>query len=565
MTIHLAQAKTQQVAWRQAAGGTAMVAAAVCLFMVTMLVLTIAEERRQTPLNSPQIAAMKQELVDRSNDEALKERIRQTDQKLRATYFASQKQVKRGAWLLVAAGAALALALKSYSTLAAEPPKLTGERPDTWQEKKLARLGVAVSAAVIVGSAGAWAVLSRPELPEVKEAGPVLPPAGPELLAKGWPSFRGFPGDGVVAAGSMPQAWDGAAGKGIAWKSSVPLPGHGSPVVFGGLVFLAGSDGTSQEVFAFDDASGQLKWRGSVPRGTLQNPNVFEDTGHAAATPVTDGVRVYAMFATGDLAAFDYSGKRLWNKNLGVSESTYGYAASLAMDKGNVIVQFDQTSDPDSGKSALLCFDGATGRQVWKTPRPVENSWSSPIVAGGRIYTTGNPWVIAYDATSGKEIWKAKLLEGDVAASPVFRDGVLYVANDRAVAAAIRADGKGDVTATHVLWTNKEPLLPDIVSPLTDGKRLLLTHGGGTLTCLDAVTGKEVWTHDVGGTVHASPVLVGDRVYLTSDDGVTHVFGLGAEFKELGAFPLGEKVSASPAVMDGRMFIRGKENLYCIK
>lgn len=565
MTVRLVQAQTQQVAWRQAAGGTAIVAAAVCLFMVTMLVLTITQERRQTPLNSPQIAAMKQDLVDRSNDEALKERIRQTDQRLRATYFASQRQTKRGAWLLVAAGAALAMALKSYSTLAAAPPKLTGERPDTWQEKKLARLGVAVSAVIIVGSAGAWAMLSRPELPEIKEAGPALPPAGPEQLAKAWPSFRGFAGDGVVSAGSMPQAWDGEAGKGVVWKSPVPLPGHGSPVVFGDLVFLAGSDGTTQEVFAFDVASGQLKWRGSVPRGTLQTPNVFEDTGHAAATAVTDGVRVYAMFGAGDLAAFDYAGKRLWNKNLGVAESTYGYAASLAMDKGNVIVQFDQTSDPDSGKSALFCFEGSTGRQVWKTTRPVENSWSSPIVAGGRIYTAGNPWVIAYDAASGKEIWKAKLLEGDVAPSPVFRDGVLYVANDRAVAAAIRTDGSGDVTATHVLWTNKDPMLPDMSSPITDGKRLLFAHGGGTVTCLDAATGKEVWTHDLGGMVHASPVLVGDKVYLTGVDGVTHVFGLGAEFKQLGAYPLGEKVSASPAVVDGRLFIRGKENLYCIK
>ena len=341
MSIHLTQAQTQQTAWRQAAGGTAIVAAAVCLFMVTMLVLTITEERRQMPLNSPQIAAMKLELADRPNDEALKQRLRQIDQKLRATYFTSQKQTKSGAWLLVAAGAALALSLKSYWTLSAEPPKLVVQRPDTWQEKKLARLGVALSAAVIVASSGAWAMLWRPELPEVRAAEPALPPAPPEQLAKAWPSFRGFAGDGVMTTASMPAAWDVATGKGIAWKSPVPLPGHSSPVVFGDLVFVTGSDGTSQEVFAFDIGSGQLKWRCSVPRGTLQNPNVFEDTGHAAATAVTDGARVYAIFASGDIAAFDYSGKRLWNRNLGVAESAYGYAASLAMYQGKVIVQFD--------------------------------------------------------------------------------------------------------------------------------------------------------------------------------------------------------------------------------
>lgn len=565
MTVRLAQANTlQQSAWRQAAGGTALVAAAVCLFMIAMLVLTVIEERRQMPLNSPQIAAMKLELQDRPNDEALKERLRHADQRLRVTYFASQRRTQSGGWLLVAAGAALALALKSYATLSAEPPQLAGTRPDTWQEKRMARLGVAISAGVILGVSATWAVVSRPTLPEVTAAGPALPPAAPEQLAKAWPSFRGFGGDGVVT-GTLPQGWDGPAGKGVAWKSPVPLPGHGSPVVFGDLVFVSGSDGKTQELYAFDANSGQQKWRGSVPRGTLQNPNVFDDTGHAAPTPVTDGARVYAIYSTGDLAAFDFAGKRLWTKSLGAPDSAYGYSASLACYQGKVIVQYDQTHDPDSGKSYLAAFEGATGKPAWKSIRPVGNSWSSPIVVGSRVYTISSPWVIVYDAADGKEIWRAKLMDGDVAPTPVLREGTVYVASDRAVAAAIRGDGSGDVTETHVLWTNKDTMLPDMVSPVCDGKRLLLVHGSGLLTCLDAKTGKEVWTHELGGMVHASPLLVGDKVYLTAHDGVTHVFTLGDKFESLATYPLGEEVSASPAVVDGRVFIRAKEHLYCIK
>ena len=196
----------------------------------------------------------------------------------------------------------------------------------------------------------------------------------------------------------------------------------------------------------------------------------------------TDGVRVYAIFATGDLAAFDYDGKRLWNKNLGVPESIYGYSASLAMDQGrgdrSVLTKAVIRKGGSHRCSASM---GRLAGRCGRRRGPVENSWSSPIVAGGCIYTAGNPWVIAYDAAGGQEIWKAKLLEGDVAASPVFRDGVLYVANDRAVAAAIRTDGHGDVTATHVLWKNKDPMLPDMSSPITDGKRLLFAHGGGSV------------------------------------------------------------------------------------
>lgn len=117
---------------------------------------------------------------------------------------------------------------------------------------------------------------------------------------------------------------------------------------------------------------------------------------------------------------------------------------------------------------------------------------------------------------------------------------------------------------SNVLWKVSELALPDMVSPLTDGKRLLLTHGGGELNCLDATTGRTLWTHNVDAMVHASPILVGDKVYLTDYKGVTHVFLLADEFKELATFPLGEEVTASPAVVDGVLYIRGKEHLYGI-
>ena len=139
---------------------------------------------------------------------------------------------------MVAAGAALAMALKSYSTLAAVAPKTDRGTGRIRGRRRSSRDWVLRPALwFIVGVAGAWAVLSRPELPEIKVVSPALPSAPPEQLARAWPSFRGFAGDGVVPAGLMPQDWDGAAGKGIVWKSPVPLPGHGSPVVFGGLVF----------------------------------------------------------------------------------------------------------------------------------------------------------------------------------------------------------------------------------------------------------------------------------------------------------------------------------------
>ena len=555
----------RQAAWRSAAGWSAVMAAGVCLFVIAMLTLAIRDDRRLAPLNAPQITQLKTELLDRPNDQALKQVLRQRDQELRRGFFDRLALMRHGGWLMVGAGAALVLALKSYGKFADRPAEIPPERADIVAENRAARWGVCASGAIVIGVMGSWAFLQRPTLPSaaVAVAEPMFPIATAQELGKNWISFRGNNGDGVVRDGTVPESWDGPAGKGILWKSPVPLAGHSSPVIFQDRIFLTGGDASTQDVLCFAAGDGKLLWRSSVPH-TGGKVEVFQDTGHAANTCVTDGVRVYAIFAGGDLAAFDFAGKRVWAKSLGVPESQYSYASSLAIYQGRVIVQFDEGQTEENSKSALYCFDGATGKQAWKTPRPVQNAWTSPIVVDGRIYTAGNPLVMAYNAADGKEIWRAKVLEGDVACSPVFADGVVYVANDRAVAAAIRADGSGDVTASHVKWSNAEIALPDMVSPLTDGKSVLLVSGGGEVNSLDARTGKKRWSHDIKGGFRSSPILAGNLVYLVSETGVTHVFALGDSYKEVRTCPLGEPVSASPAVAGGRLYFRGKENLWCI-
>lgn len=547
-----------------AARGTALVAAGVCLFVIALLVLTLRQDRALSPIISPELATLKEQLTERPNDAQLKSHIRDRDRDLRRDYFARQQFLARGGWLLIAAGGALVLSLKSLSTLTSQPTLPAPERTDTYRQAQLARLGVAASGVILLGVCGALALSVRPNLPEPpQEAAAALPLPSAAQLEANWVNFRGPSGCGLVG-GTIPESWDGPASKNILWKSAVPLPGHASPIVYDGRVFLSASDGNLQEIMAFDAKTGAQVFRTSVPRGTLQNPNVFDDTGFAAPTPVTDGVRVYALFATGDLGAVSINGKRLWARNLGAIESHYGLAGSLAVHEGKIIVQWDQ-GDAEQNKSFLLCLDGATGKQLWKTPRPVGNSWASPIIANGVIYTSGLPYVIAYNASDGKEIWRAKLMDGDVAASPVFRDGVVYVANDRALAAAIRADGAGDVTESHVKWKQSELQLPDIVSPLTDGERLLIVTSAGDMTCLEAATGKTLWTHSLGVMVNASPLLAGKEVYLTDHEGLTHVFQLSTpQFQELRSSPLGEQVTASPAAVAGRLYIRAKENLYCV-
>jgi outer membrane protein assembly factor BamB len=390
-----------------------------------------------------------------------------------------------------------------------------------------------------------------------------------EEIQKNWPRFRGPGGLGISAYTNVPSSWNGETGANILWKTPIPLPGENSPIVWDNRVFLTGATEYESEVYCFDADSGKLLWKKAVenvPGNTLETPEVMEDTGFAAPTATTDGQRVYAIFANGDLICFDFDGNRVWAKNLGLPDNMYGHASSLTIYQNLLLVLFDQ-GGADDDLSKLIAFDAVSGRTVWEALRQVPNSWASPIVinTGEReeIITCANPWVIAYEPATGKELWRADCLDGDVAPSPVYANGLVFATNEYAYLAAIRPGGEGDVTETHIAW-KAEDNLPDICSPLSNGELIFLLTSYGILTCYDAQDGMLVWEQDLEASFKPSPSLVGDKVHLMSEEGVTFIIAAAREYKELGRAELGEYVHASPAFVDGRIYIRGKENLYCI-
>ena len=363
--------------------------------------------------------------------------------------------------------------------------------------------------------------------------------------------------------------WNAQAGQGIAWTADAGLDSKSSPVVWGGRVFLTGANKTSRKVYAYDTKTGQRLWESDLPPvkpSSSTVPEISEDTGYAASTPATDGRRVYAIFANGDIGAFDYQGKALWARALGIPESQYGFAASLVLWRDRVIVQFDQAG-PDDGKSRLLALDSATGDTAWEVTRPVGGSWASPIVtrpdAGEQVVASANPWVIAYNPSDGAEMWKAECMSGDVAPSPTAAGAMVYAVNQGACLAAIRTDGFGAVTGTHIAWKATDGL-PDVTSPATDGRCVWLLTSGGTVTCYDAKDGRKLWEKELNSSFSSSPTVAGSRVYAVAEDGKAFVFEAAAEYKEVGTAELGEKVYASPAFADGRIYIRGSKHLFCV-
>jgi outer membrane protein assembly factor BamB len=385
--------------------------------------------------------------------------------------------------------------------------------------------------------------------------------------AANWPSFRGADGANFAKDEMAPIGWNTTSGQGVVWKTPVPLPGMSSPICWGSRIFLTGADGDQNRVFCFDAASGKLVWSSAVTIPTGPKPGaakIFEDTTLAAPTPATDGSRLYSMFANGDLAAMSLDGKQVWAKNLGLPDNPYGHAASLALWRDRLLVQYDR-ADFDS---KLLAFQADTGTELWVAKREVGASWASPIVVDvdgqPQIITCGRPWVIAYDPKDGSALWKAKCLAGDVTPSPIFAGGLVVVIVPGKKAMAIKPNGKGDVTETHLDWTIDEDI-PDTSSPATDGRQVFVLPGVGTLQCLDAVTGNVKWTQDVGGEAYSTPTVARNAIVTAQRTGTIVMVENSDAHRELFRTELGEKIDTTPLLHGGRMYLRGVKHLFCVE
>lgn len=379
-------------------------------------------------------------------------------------------------------------------------------------------------------------------------------------LQNNWPGFRGPYGNGIAGReAAAPVDWDGASGRGIIWKKPAPLPGFNSPIIWNDRLFFTGANQERRAVFCLDRATGEILWQASPgeSQGGVPLPTVSVDTGYAAATMATNGRMVFAVFATGEFLGVDFSGKVIWTRNLGLPQNPYGLASSLLTGAGYLFVQYDQR-----GQSKVLALNPATGQTIWEQIRPVTVSWSTPILATvgnhQELILSANPLAIAYEPKTGKELWRIRCLSGEVASSPASAGGITFVANEYAALTAV------DNRAKKILWQTRELELPNVSSLLATGKYLIVPTASGLVTCLEAQTGALCWRQEFEQGFYASPVLVGERVYLVDRSGVMRIFKLGNTFEALGNPTLGEPVVCTPAFKDGRMYLRSQNHLYCI-
>lgn len=554
--------------WRRAARSTAIVGGVFTGIFVALLIANLIGSAILGPSRENKLAAMKLQVQKDPTNQTLLSEVRQLDLKIRRDRIWRLDFAHKAAHMLLASVVVLLVAGKIAYDLGKVPPR-PGHATDRGEiqvkEAKRARWAVAGGLAMLAAGMTLVGMSGSVEFAQAEEAGP--PFASMEERLMQWPRFRGPGGAGVSAYTNIPTSWNGKTGENILWKSPVPMSGRNSPVVWKDRIFLTGADPNVRQVYCYDAKSGQLLWKGDVPTvSAAAKLEIMEDTGYAACTAATDGRRIYAIFPTGDVAAFDFNGRRLWHKNLGVPDSSYGYASSLETYEKLVLVQYDQ-GDGTEGKSKVIALDGVTGRVAWEAKRTLPNSWATPVVVQvegkPQLITLADPNMVAYNPATGEEIWRAECLGGDLAPSPIYAGGLVMAIQPYSQLVAVKPTGQGDVTKTHVAWKMEEGG-PDICSPVSDGTYVYLLESADLLICCRVETGEKIYEQEIKGDFRASPSLVGDKLYVLDMKGMMRIFQAGLEFKELGKCELGEECFASPAFADGRIYIRGAANLYCI-
>ena len=541
----------------------AFVSALFSLIVLVMMFISFTRRNVIEPQKENKLAELKNEFKDSGENPQLEEKIRQLDLEIRQDRMRWLDFSRAGAIILLFGAGITFAAFKYASNLDETAPSVNASPPSgktVRRQAVMSQRAVVITVAVLAVSAVLLAV--RPSVEYISED-------TYEQFHEKWPCFRGPDGSGTTDYSDIPLEFNVETNKNILWKTPVPMEGKNSPVVWDDRLFLSGGNADKKQVFCFDANTGDLIWKRDVEYMAPKNADFaepMEDTGYAAPTLAVDGKRVYAIFATGDIAAFDFSGQKVWAKNLGVPDSIYGYASSLVVYKKLLVVQYDQGIS-DDGLSKMIALDGFSGKIVWQTKRPVSNSWASPVIVNidgqDELIANAEPFVISYDPATGEELWRVRCMSGDIASSPIYAGGNIFAVEPYNAMTAIKKGGRGNITETHISW-KAEDEIPDICSPVSNGKYVFMLTTEGVLTCLQVLDGKVVWQEDLEEMFQASPSIVDGKLVLLSEKGNVTVAEIGPEYKQISKSLLKEHCVASPAFAPGRMYIRSEKNLYCI-
>jgi outer membrane protein assembly factor BamB len=412
-----------------------------------------------------------------------------------------------------------------------------------------------------------------------------------------WPQWRGPLGTGVAPHGTPPVEWSESSN--VRWKMEIPGHGSSTPVIWGDRLFVltavpAGDEGPSSgglftrlrrriiggvastrtqrfTVLAIDRRDGHVIWE-RVAKEELPHEGTHQTGTWASPSAVTDGEVVCAFFGSRGLYCYDLDGRPLWETDLGDMRIRleFGEGASPTLYRDLLIVLWDHEGD-----SFIVAFDKRTGRERWRTPRDEMTSWTSPLVVeleeGAQVVTSATDAVRSYDVATGRLLWQDEGVTLNAIPSPVAADGVVFVTSGyrgNRLAAIDLSAARGDIRGTDAVVWSVDRDTPYVPSPLLhDGLLYVLKGNSGVLSSFDARTGERRYGPErLSGirNVYASPVAAGGRLYVSSRDGKTIVLRAGPTLEVLAVNTLDDGFDASPAIVDGEIYLRGQQFLYCI-
>ena len=394
------------------------------------------------------------------------------------------------------------------------------------------------------------------------------------LPAENWAQFRGPNGAGISTQKGIPIKW---TAKDYKWQVKLPGIGHSSPIVWEDRVIVtsAANKGEKRFIECYHTKTGKFIWSNELSGAPHPKHGL---NSFASATPVTDGKRVYVSWGDNDeyfIVAHDFkNGKELWRTQLGASLSKHGHgtAVSPVLFEDLIIILNEQ----DTGTGYIAALDQATGKERWKIERKIEiMTYATPII----IEVKGEPQLInsclddglmGINPRTGKVLWNTPgNFDLRTVAMPVYWNGIVYGScgggGKGKLMLAVKVGGKGNVSQTHIAW-KRQRSLPYVPTPIVYGEHIYLWLDNGIVICANARTGEEVWNERVGrGDFSSSPVCIDGKIYCSSRTGEFTVIKASPKYELLGRSQLGEATHATPAVSNGRMFLRGFEHLYCLQ
>lgn len=407
---------------------------------------------------------------------------------------------------------------------------------------------------------------------------------GSVCAGEGWPMFRGPKGDGTVVGSNLPLRWNET--ENISWKTKIPYLGWSSPVVLGDQVWLTSATEDGHEFYAFcvDVKSGQIVFEKHLFHSDTPEPLGNAVNCYGSPSPAIEPGRVYIHFGSYGTACLDTAtGKELWRREDLKCRHYRGPGSSVIIYRDFLIVTFDGVEN----LQYVTALDKLTGKTVWTTHRDIKwtdldengqpkrdgdfrKGFATPMVIdfGGKeqLISPASSTLFAYDPATGREIWRVRNTAHTPAVSSVFGGGLVLAVTGHGVAEmlAIRPDGKGDVTDSHVAWRVKSKDVSITPSPVVQEGLLYMLADHGAITCLEIESGQTVWRELIGGNHLASPIIDGNRIYFFSASGRTTVIRTGRKFEKLAESQLDSGFMSSAAVAGDSLILRTKTHLYCI-